>query len=163
MFDADLWSALIDGRACPVCRAAANADVAEGMTVADLPSGRVVLQQDADFPGYCILYYRRHVTELHELSEEERAALMEDIAAVARAIANVQRPAKLNYAILGNEAPHLHCHVIPRFPDDGYWGKPIWLRPADRKRALPPEQYHALGNAIQAAIGTAIAPNDPIT
>ena len=153
MFDPDRWSVLIDGRDCLVCRASATPDESEALTVVELRSGRVVVQNDADFPGYCILYYGRHVTELFELTPEERAGLVEDITAVARAIAAVQEPAKINYAVLGNEVPHLHCHVIPRFPDDGYWGKPIWSRPADQKRTLPPDQYTALRDAIRTAIG----------
>ena len=48
-----------------------------------LPSGRVMLQDDGDFPGYCVLEHRRHVTELYELGEPERNQLMTDIARVA--------------------------------------------------------------------------------
>lgn len=146
MFNAEAWQAKIEGGDCPMCREEKLAVVAER------PSGRVVLTDDADFPGYCILVYRRHVTELHELSREERAQLMEDVAHVARVLNEQLHPAKLNYAILGNEVPHIHCHIIPRSPDDPYWGAPIWKRPPGQTPPLPPENYTALAEKLRAAL-----------
>ena len=113
-----------------------------------LPSGRVILQDDGDFPGYCVLEHRRHVTELYELGEPERNQLMRDIARVARAIGEVQKPHKLNYAILGNEVPHLHCHIVPRYPDDRWWGRPIWNRPAEQRRVLDAEEYKRIRSEV---------------
>lgn len=124
----------------------------ETALVAELTSGQVLLQNDGDFPGYCILVHRRHVTELFQLDEVERCQMMEDITRIARAIQRVSQPKKLNYAILGNEVPHLHCHVIPRKPDDGYWGKPIWARPAAEKAILDTEAFTQLKVALTDAI-----------
>ena len=71
-FDADAWSRKISGDDCPVC---AGQDGGGPGVVAELASGRVVLQDDAAFRGYCILYHRRHVTELHELTPAEQAEI----------------------------------------------------------------------------------------
>ena len=35
-------------------------------------------------------------------------------------------PDKINLASLGNQVPHLHWHVIPRFADDAHFPQPIW-------------------------------------
>jgi diadenosine tetraphosphate (Ap4A) HIT family hydrolase len=54
-------------------------------------------------------------------------------------IASVQ-PDKMNLASLGNQVPHVHWHVIPRFRDDPHFPNPIWgqkVRPTGR--ALEPD------------------------
>ena len=38
----------------------------------------------------------------------------------AEAIARQLRPAKMNYEIHGNTIPHLHVHLLPRGPGDGF-------------------------------------------
>jgi diadenosine tetraphosphate (Ap4A) HIT family hydrolase len=147
MFDAEKWRGLVDASDCPMCRGGE-----EDLFLADLPSSRVVLQNDGDFPGYCVLQYKRHVTEIHQLSSAERAQWVEDVAAVAAAVQAVCEPYKINYAVLGNLVPHLHCHVIPRHPDDGYWGQPIWARPAGSERGLSAEEYAALRDRLRGAL-----------
>jgi diadenosine tetraphosphate (Ap4A) HIT family hydrolase len=152
MFDAKKWRGLVEGATCPMC---AGAD--SGLFLADLPSSRIILQNDGDFPGYCILQYKRHVTELHELSREERAQWVEDVAAVATAVQNVCEPYKINYAVLGNLVPHLHCHVIPRRPDDGCWGQPIWARPAGSERRLTADEYFELRERLRSVLKSGVS------
>ncbi|MGC8666975.1 MAG: HIT family protein [Chthonomonadales bacterium] len=149
MFDPVWWEALITGTECAYCRRAAPSDPELRVPVGTLPSGEVFLQRDGNFPGYCILYLRRHAAELFELTPSERASLIEDVAALAHAIWTVCRPSKLNYAILGNELPHLHVHVIPRYPDDGWWGKPIWLRPHQERVELPEPRAREIAEALR--------------
>jgi diadenosine tetraphosphate (Ap4A) HIT family hydrolase len=35
-------------------------------------------------------------------------------------------PLKMNLASLGNQTPHLHWHVIPRFADDSHFPQSVW-------------------------------------
>ena len=37
-------------------------------------------------------------------------------------------PHKLNYEILGNVYPHLHCHIFPRYKDDTGVKDPVWFK-----------------------------------
>ncbi len=149
-FDPASWSAKVRGDDCALCAGLRTVDAVR--TMAELPSGRVVLQDDADFRGYCILVFRRHACELFDLTHAERSALIEDINRVAQAVRRVVQPGKLNYAMLGNMAPHLHVHVIPRFPSDGWWGQSIWARPDAARRALMSDDLAALAKALRAAI-----------
>lgn len=149
MFDDVRWSRLTSGESCPLCSELLIPANEEPRLVANWPSTRVIMQNDAAFRGYCILVSRRHVTEITDLDADERRMLFDDVTRVASAIQTECRPRKLNYAILGNEVPHLHVHIIPRYPDDGWWGKAIWLRPADQKIALPADEYEALRSAIR--------------
>jgi diadenosine tetraphosphate (Ap4A) HIT family hydrolase len=32
----------------------------------------------------------------------------------------------VNLAALGNQVPHLHWHIIPRFADDAHFPDPVW-------------------------------------
>ncbi len=148
MFDAQRWSELQSGRDCPLC----NIPESDPTQVAVVSSGRIRLQDDHDFRGYCILTHRLHVTELHRLSTAELHAFITDVARLARVIEQVCRPTKLNYEILGNEVPHLHCHVVPRYPHDPLWGRPIWLRAKESRRALPAEEFTALRAALADAL-----------
>jgi len=41
------------------------------------------------------------------------------------------QPTKINLASLGNQVPHLHWHIIPRYEDDPFFPESIW---SQRKR-----------------------------
>lgn len=146
MFDHEAWSRKLSGMDCPVC--AAPCDARHPRYLLTLPSGPVLLRPDGDFPGYCILYFHRHVAEIFDLTPAERGRLIEDLDRLARAIAACRRPAKLNYACLGNEVPHLHWHVVPRYPDDGWWGRAFSQRPDSSMRPLPENEYGRLRQAL---------------
>jgi diadenosine tetraphosphate (Ap4A) HIT family hydrolase len=46
---------------------------------------------------------------------------------------------KMNFQILGNSVPHLHCHLEPRYYGDLAPGRPIW--PDEHHRNLTPPEY----------------------
>jgi diadenosine tetraphosphate (Ap4A) HIT family hydrolase len=112
----------------------------------------VHLQNDADYRGYCILIFRRHVVELHELTAEERARWIEDMARIGSAISQVCAPDKLNVAMLGNLVPHLHCHFMPRYMNDPDWGHPPVFRTPAERSLLTTEAFEALRNALADAL-----------
>lgn len=119
-------------------------DQKEADVIAHLPSGKVHLQNDADYPGYAILIFHRHAVELFDLTPEEKHHWIEDIALVGKAIWEVCQPEKLNVSMLGNMSPHLHCHIIPRSPRDPDWGKPPVYSGKPNARLLSPEEYNEL-------------------
>ena len=58
-----------------------------------------------------------------------RAHLMTVVWAVEAALRQVLDPVKINLASLGNQVPHLHWHVIPRFEDDAHFPDAVWAPP----------------------------------
>jgi diadenosine tetraphosphate (Ap4A) HIT family hydrolase len=84
-----------------------------------------MMGEDAPMPGYVWLPVRRHVIELHDLTDTEGAAFMRDIQRVSRALSATTGAVKLNYEIHGNTVPHLHLHIFPRYPGDRFEGGPI--------------------------------------
>jgi diadenosine tetraphosphate (Ap4A) HIT family hydrolase len=79
------------------------------------------------YRGYCILVLRRHATELHLLPKDERRAYLDEMCLLARAISECFQPPKLNYELLGNQVPHLHWHLFPRYLHDAKAQRPVWL------------------------------------
>jgi diadenosine tetraphosphate (Ap4A) HIT family hydrolase len=92
---------------------------------------RIIRVDDLDYPGFCRVILNRHVKEMTDLSPDERARLMQAVFVVEDALRAVMHPAKVNLAALGNQVPHLHWHVIPRFADDAHFPDPVWA-PARR-------------------------------
>jgi diadenosine tetraphosphate (Ap4A) HIT family hydrolase len=114
---------------------------------------RVVLVGDANYPGFCRVIWNRHVQEVTDLSQPDRALLMNAVWQVEQAVREVMRPDKVNLASLGNMVPHLHWHIIPRYRDDAHFPHPVW---AEAQRAPTPESLAAraaLLPALREAIG----------
>ncbi len=72
-----------------------------------------------------------------DLSPQDRDHYVQVIWLVERAIRDVLQPDKINLASLGNQIPHLHWHVIPRWTDDLHFPDSVW---SAAKRTLLPEQ-----------------------
>lgn len=118
---------------------------------------RVVLVDEADYPGFARVIVNAHAKEMTDLDPAALARVMAAVYAVEDALRAVLAPDKVNLASLGNVVPHLHWHVIPRFDDDAHFPQPIWgARQRDpdsaklaARRALLPK----LAEEIRARIG----------
>lgn len=110
------------------------------LRVAELGRSYVILNRDQFFPGYCFVIAKEHVTELFHLDPATRAAVIEEVNAVAAAVAGAFKPDKVNYELLGNMVPHMHWHIVPRFRTDPLWPRPIWAEPHDEVM-LTAEEY----------------------
>jgi diadenosine tetraphosphate (Ap4A) HIT family hydrolase len=96
---------------------------------------RVVLVDDADYPGFCRVIVNAHVREMTDLDPSEIARVMGAVFAVEDALRAVLAPLKINLASFGNMTPHVHWHLIPRFADDAHFPQPVW---AARQREPDP-------------------------
>jgi len=67
------------------------------------------------FRGYAILLLKRHLREPHQLPPAARRQLFDELMKAGNAVWRCFKPWKLNYASLGNEVPHVHWHIIPRY------------------------------------------------
>ena len=56
----------------------------------------------------------------------------------------------MNYQLLGNSIPHLHCHFVPRCYGDPAPGQPV--RPNEVVRHLAAEEYEQLVRDIRAEL-----------
>jgi diadenosine tetraphosphate (Ap4A) HIT family hydrolase len=141
----DEWERRKVADGCVICRSGAPLDV-----IAELPSCWATAQPRAPLPGYVCVVARQHVVEPFELSPAHQAAFWCDAMLVARAVAELVAPIKMNYEIHGNTLPHLHLHLFPRQRDDPYVGGPIDPRVAEFVRSEA--EIEALASAIRAMI-----------
>src|SRR5450830_469095 len=132
--------------ACDLC------DSDGGQLLFKNDSYRVVLVDDAAYPGFCRVIWNDHVKEMSDLTSAERSAIMAAVWAVEAAVRAVMQPHKINLASLGNMTPHVHWHVIPRDPDDAHFPSPVWAesRRTDAVQSLA--QRHAMLPALRQAL-----------
>jgi diadenosine tetraphosphate (Ap4A) HIT family hydrolase len=116
---------------------------------------RVVLVSDEAFPGFCRAVWNDHVKEMTDLADADRIHLMDAVYATEAALRALLQPEKMNVASLGNQTPHLHWHVIPRFREDSHFPDPVWAtaRRTGTPRALPPDFSSRLTALIEARLG----------
>jgi diadenosine tetraphosphate (Ap4A) HIT family hydrolase len=76
---------------------------------------------------------------------------VEDVCRAAEALQRAFRPTKINYAVLGNQSPHIHWHLIPRRADDPAWPRPVWSHP-NEKQVPPPARARQVARVIREAL-----------
>jgi diadenosine tetraphosphate (Ap4A) HIT family hydrolase len=131
-----------------ICRRGAPNDI-----LVELESSWVTVNEDAPMRGYACLVFRRHVVELHDLSEAEGAAFMRDIRWLSAAVQQVTGAVKLNYEVRGNTIPHLHMHFYPRYPGDAFEGGPINPKAVSKPPYAPGEITAVRARLREALVG----------
>ena len=105
---------------CRLCREEGGALVWSG---ADC---RIVQVSDTSLPGFCRVIWHHHIAEMSALNHAQRNLLMRVVVGVEEIVASAMKPLKINLASLGNQVPHLHWHIVPRYEDDPYFPDSIW-------------------------------------
>lgn len=93
-----------------------------------METGYAILGDRQYFRGYTIFLCKKHITELHFLEINFRGKFLKELCFVSEAVYKCFRPYKLNYEILGNVYPHLHCHIFPRYKNDTGVKDPVWFK-----------------------------------
>ncbi len=109
--------------ACPLCRADG------GRVLVGAPRWRIVLADDVDHPAFTRVVWRAHVAEMSDLPESDRRELFDVVMRVEAVQRRALAPDKINLASLGNQVPHLHWHVVPRWRDDRHFPDSVWSAP----------------------------------
>lgn len=151
--DLEGWARLCRGDECPLCDAVAlTHDQDEyGVTLLRTTSALIRLSRNQRARGYCVVVAARHVVEPFDLPEAEVRSYFDDVLATAEALRTCCAPVKVNYEILGNAIPHLHCHVVPRYADDGAPGRPLPLFDLPPVH-LPEDEFRSLATQIRDAL-----------
>lgn len=106
---------------------------------------RVISADDPDYPGFLRVVWQAHVREMTDLPGDDRQHCLRVVLAVESVLRDLLHPDKINLASLGNQVPHLHWHVIPRFADDPHFPDPVWAarRRAGAVRTFDPGSFRA--------------------
>lgn len=102
----------------------------------------VLLMNDARYPWLILVPRRSAVSELHELTAEDRSVLIEEIARASFALKELPGITKINVGALGNIVPQFHVHIIGRTPADAAWPRPVWG--SGERVPYAPEQLDAV-------------------
>ena len=92
--------------------------------------------------GRVIVAHKKHVSEITELTSEERAVYMENINKVACAMHEIFNPDKVNYGAYGDTGHHLHFHLVPKYKDGYEWGGVFAMNPV--VKTLAEEAYQEM-------------------
>lgn len=99
---------------------------ADTIEIGDLALSRVLLVNDARYPWLVLAPRRENLSELIDLDSADRAVLMEEIAAVSKALIGLPGVHKINVGALGNIVRQLHIHIVARSLGDAAWPGPVW-------------------------------------
>ena len=70
--------------------------------------------------------WKHHVKELSALEKPELDELIKNSIKLEKYLLEKFKPDKVNIASFGNQTPHLHVHVIPRWKTDPWWPDTTW-------------------------------------
>ena len=121
-----------------------------GIFICDLSVSSLILFKEQSKRGRCIVAYKDHVSEIVDLSKEERDAFMNDVVRAANAIHKVFNPDKLNYGAYGDTGCHLHIHLCPKYNGGDEWGGTFTMNPG--KVYLSDDEYNEMIEKIKAAL-----------
>ena len=110
---------------------------ANDKVICRMPSGWAVMGDVQFLPGYCLLLPDPVVASLNGLDADARATYLLAMARLGDAVLAATGAVRINYEILGNSEPELHCHVFARYasePEDKR-RMPVWFY--DWKTATP--------------------------
>ena len=87
---------------------------------------RLLLMNDSQYPWFILVPERPNLSEIHQLTREDRYQLMDESCYLAENLAVLFTADKMNIAAIGNMVPQLHIHHIVRYRSDIAWPGPIW-------------------------------------
>ena len=118
--------------------------------VCKMGTGFLYVFKEQSHPGRLILAHDKHISEMIELTDEERNAFFADVAKASRAIHKVFHPEKVNYGAYGDTGCHLHMHLVPKYKDQYEWGGTFEMNPG--KVTLTDAEYEEIAEKIRQAL-----------
>jgi diadenosine tetraphosphate (Ap4A) HIT family hydrolase len=142
------------GVGCPQCIAGRVDETEHGVRYYAGRAADGYLQRQGPTAGYSVVIFRgRHVGEPQAMTSDEHAAFWSEVSAVANAITAVYAPIHLNFQILGNQDPHVHVHVVPRFDPDPAPSLPLPVAAWEKGRVLSTQDLAVEVDRLKNALG----------
>lgn len=119
-----------------------------GIFICDLEVSSLILFKEQSKPGRVIVAYKDHVSEIVNISDEERNLFMADVTRAAKALHAAFKPNKVNYGAYGDTGCHLHMHLVPKYEGGDEWGGIFQMNPG--KVYLSDAEYAEMIEKIKA-------------
>jgi diadenosine tetraphosphate (Ap4A) HIT family hydrolase len=100
-----------------------------GIYICDLRVSSLILFKEQSKPGRVIVAYKDHVSEIVNISEEERNLFFADVTQAANALHKAFSPKKVNYGAYGDTGCHLHFHLVPKYEGGDEFGGIFQMNP----------------------------------
>ena len=100
-----------------------------GIYICDLRVSSLILFKEQSKPGRVIVAYKDHVSEIVDISEEERNLFFADVTQAANALHKAFSPKKVNYGAYGDTGCHLHFHLVPKYEGGDEFGGTFQMNP----------------------------------
>ena len=117
---------------CFVCRKHLGLEPAPGGAIFEnalvyVSHAQLWLQEADHYLGHLFVEPKRHVPQLAQLSEAEAREVGFLVTLAARALQEVLRSEHVYSFVLGDHVPHVHVHVIGRYPGapSEFWGTKV--------------------------------------
>lgn len=121
-----------------------------GYFCCEMESSNVYIFKEQSHPGRVIVAHKKHVSEIIELTDEERNQFFKDINTVSNAIHKVFNPDKVNYGAYGDTGHHLHFHLVPKYKDDFEWNGVFLMNPG--LKIAPDAECEEIAKKLRAAM-----------
>ena len=119
-----------------------------GIKICDLDVSQLILFKEQSKPGRVIVAYKDHVSEIVDISEEERNRFFADVTRTAKALHAAFHPKKVNYGAYGDTGCHLHFHLVPKYEGGDEYGGVFQMNPD--KVYLTDAEYEEMIEKIKA-------------
>lgn len=118
-----------------------------GIKLFELEQSKVYLFKEQSHKGRVIVAHKKHVSEIIDLSEDERKQYLEDICHVSKAVHKAFSPKKVNYGAYGDTGCHLHFHLVPKYENEFEYGGTFEMNP--KKKYLTESEYAEIAEKIK--------------
>ena len=118
--------------------------------VCEMKTGFLYVFKEQSKKGRVVLAHRKHVSELIDLTDEERNDFFAEVAQVARAVHKVFHPDKVNYGAYGDTGCHLHFHIVPKYKGGEEWGGTFEMNSG--RTILTDAEYEEMAEALRKAL-----------
>ena len=116
----------------------------------ELKNSNVYIFKEQSHYGRLIIAHKKHVSEIIELTKDEREEFIEEINLIAKAMHLAFNPQKINYGAYGDTGHHLHFHLVPKYKDEFEWGGVFEMNP--KKKMFSDEECEVIAEKLRSAI-----------
>ena len=121
-----------------------------GYPVCEMNTGILYVFKEQSKKGRVILAHKKQVSELIDLTDQERNDYFAEIAQVSRAVHKVFNPDKVNYGAYGDTGHHLHFHIVPKYQGGEEWGGTFEMN--SQRTMLSDGEYEEMAEALRKAL-----------
>lgn len=109
------------------------------------------LMKNQAYRGRVVLAYDEHIGTIAQMPEDKCEAFFNAVRKVCMVLEELFAPGQINIGMYADKMSHLHCHIVPKYPDSLDWGNVFTMNP-EPQTILAEEKYADMIEKIRVAI-----------